>query len=465
MMYAPRRSRRFILNRYSALICSTILLLVNCGMAGELLVSDRLTNSVYRYSAAGELLGTVLTDDVNLNGPSGLQISPDLTKLYVASSQTNSIIQYEYDYSQGEATNPIVFATQGLLFPNSILFAEDGQSIYASNLGGTGVAQFNLDGQPIGTPLMGEVAGGSIFQFSGLAHAPDGSLLVGGFQDSPGGTLGAIARSNSEKTQLEDFISPLGTLNGVGNLLVNDDHLYVAAGFAGVVNKFHLPSGDADASFDAPTGLKFPASLAAIPGGHGILVGELGFSDGGGKIARYSFDGAWLGDFATPGEDGGFQEATGMLYIYPWHGDFNFDGKLNGADLDQLAQYIADSNSDGDVNQDGNVNIDDRIYWIEHQLGSWTGDANFDGEFNSGDMVQAFAAGKYELDFDATYAEGDWNGDQRFNSGDLVFVFDRGGYETGPRETVAVPEPKINAALLLVVSLCFRGRGRDRRRV
>jgi hypothetical protein len=45
--------------------------------AGELLVSDRTRNSVYRYSESGTFLGTLLTDNVNLNQPSGIQLSPE----------------------------------------------------------------------------------------------------------------------------------------------------------------------------------------------------------------------------------------------------------------------------------------------------------------------------------------------------------------------------------------------------
>src|SRR5215831_19740757 len=58
---------------------------VKC-QAAELLVADRLTNSVYRYSESGELLGTLIDGHVdnNLNQPVGLAISPDRTKLFVS---------------------------------------------------------------------------------------------------------------------------------------------------------------------------------------------------------------------------------------------------------------------------------------------------------------------------------------------------------------------------------------------
>ena len=95
-------------------------------------------------------------------------------------------------------------------------------------------------------------------------------------------------------------------------------------------------------------------------------------------------------------------------------------------------------------------------------LRTWYGDANLDGEFDSGDMVQVFTAGRYEtnpiLDTSgrllnpASWSEGDWNGDGVFDSSDMVTAFVDGGYEQGPRtDAVAVPEP--TSVLLLMTAL------------
>jgi DNA-binding beta-propeller fold protein YncE len=283
--------------------------------AGELLVSDRLTNSVYRYSDSGTFLGTLLTDNVNLNQPSGLQLSPDNKQLYVASSQNNRVVRYDYNFATGTATNPTVFASDGLMFPNSVLFSKDGSKIYVSNLGGTGVAQFNTDGTSAGPAINGAIAGGSVFQFSGLAHAPSGELLVGGFQDFPAGAAGAIAKSNAAVSSISDFIAPSPTLNGTGNLLVVGNDLFATAGFAGRVNKYNATTGAVDASFNAPTNLAFPASMVRAPDGNGILVGILGFQDGTGNISRFGLDGTPLGVFAQASLTNGFREATGIVYV------------------------------------------------------------------------------------------------------------------------------------------------------
>lgn len=70
------------------------------------------------------------------------------------------------------------------------------------------------------------------------------------------------------------------------------------------------------------------------------------------------------------------------------------------------------------------------------------GDANLDGFFNSGDLVQVFTIGEYEDDIadNSTWNDGDWNGDLDFNTTDLVTAFQAGRYEAAPA-AVSVPEP------------------------
>ncbi|MCA9172036.1 MAG: hypothetical protein KDB23_30425, partial [Planctomycetales bacterium] len=57
-----------------------------------------------------------------------------------------------------------------------------------------------------------------------------------------------------------------------------------------------------------------------------------------------------------------------------------------------------------------------------------TGDSNDDGQFDTSDLIAAFAGGKFESDEAARWFEGDWNGDGRFDTGDLVLAFQAGTY-------------------------------------
>lgn len=124
--------------------------------------------------------------------------------------------------------------------------------------------------------------------------------------------------------------------------------------------------------------------------------------------------------------------------------DLNGDGNVDVGDIDLLAAQIAAGSTDSkyDIDGDGSVASGDLSTYVTANYGSWIGDANGDGEFNSSDFVSVFTAGKFEQDVDASWSEGDWNGDGRFNSSDFVSAFTDGGFELGPRPGVQnVPEP------------------------
>ncbi len=124
-------------------------------------------------------------------------------------------------------------------------------------------------------------------------------------------------------------------------------------------------------------------------------------------------------------------------------GDFSQDGVLNVADINDLTMQSASGLNPAayDLNHDNQVDQADVEVWIGNLYVSWMGDANLDGEFNSGDLVVVLSSGTYEADVDAAWSSGDFNGDGRTNSSDLVAALAGGGYEQGPRPAVAVPEP------------------------
>jgi hypothetical protein len=117
---------------------------------------------------------------------------------------------------------------------------------------------------------------------------------------------------------------------------------------------------------------------------------------------------------------------------------------LDAADLDLQTQAIVggENPNDYDLNHDRVVDYGDRVVWIKNLQNTWIGDANLDGEFNSGDLVSVLASGSYEADFVSSWSTGDFNGDGRSNSTDLVAALADGGYELGPRPVaIVVSEP------------------------
>ncbi|MCA9167467.1 MAG: PEP-CTERM sorting domain-containing protein [Planctomycetales bacterium] len=152
----------------------------------------------------------------------------------------------------------------------------------------------------------------------------------------------------------------------------------------------------------------------------------------------------WLGDVGAPG-------------------DYNSDGALGLADYELIAASLRTGNPEAkyDANGDGSVNDADRAYWVTDLKKTWVGDANFDGEFNSGDFVHVFSRGEYEdgVAQNSGWDDGDWNNDLEFDSSDFVAAFQGGGYEQGVRGAIsAVPEPASLALFATGLALLWRRR-------
>jgi autotransporter-associated beta strand protein len=288
------------------------------GRSAEMLIADRLTNSVYRYTPDGQFLARLVNDPTNLNAPSGIQISPDRTELYVSSSNNSQVVRYDYNYQAGTATNPTVFANgdSGLSFPSSIAFNAAGSTIYVSNLDDTGPTVGVVPLTPSGASAGPALVGGSIDRYSGLALAPNGALVVGGFNDATE-SKGGVLRSDAAITTLLDLVAPTTSLSGVAGIMTRGNDIYVTAGFSGRVAAYNLTTGALDPAFTPITGLGFPASVTLAPDGQSLLVATLGFAANGGKIARYSLSGQFLGTVATPQTDpnAGFEEPTAIIMV------------------------------------------------------------------------------------------------------------------------------------------------------
>jgi sugar lactone lactonase YvrE len=296
--------------------------------AADLLVADRLSNSVYRYSEAGALLGTVVDNSTDLNQPTGIGMSPDFTELYVASSQNNRVLKYDYNAATGVASNPTIFAdaSDGLAFPNDIQFGPDGK-IYVANLSG-GVSRFNVDGSSTGPKL---ALPGNV-QTSSMNFTADGKLLAGAFQNA-NQTRGGIAISDAPISAFSGtlLVNYAPAINGATGLMIHNDYLYVSGLYAGNIRRFALSTGQIDASWGI-SGLGFPQDLAVAPDGNGFLAGILGVINGTGNISRYAFDGTFISTFASPSEEG-FTEATAFMVVPTLlSGDYNNDGMVDASD-------------------------------------------------------------------------------------------------------------------------------------
>ena len=167
-------------------------------------------------------------------------------------------------------------------------------------------------------------------------------------------------------------------------------------------------------------------------------------------------------DNDDPDELGNRNGDTAFTSAYVW-ADPNPGGFPNKIP-DYWGQMIAGEPSDPTLRLDDGSLRDptERANYVHDVLGTWIGDSNFDGEFNSTDFVLVFGAGEYEdgLDGNSTWSDGDWNGDGDFNSSDFVAAFTDGGYEAGARPAVAaVPEPS-GVVLFLMGILAFVRRRR-----
>ncbi len=168
--------------------------------------------------------------------------------------------------------------------------------------------------------------------------------------------------------------------------------------------------------------------------------------------------------------------AHGLTFVPSPIGDFDANDVVDVADVDLFVTGFQHPGWTGsecrtrnstmfDMNRDGTVDAEDVQVWARDAMNTYLGDADLNGEFNSTDLIQAFAAGTYEkgrvdaagnvFGVGATWSEGDWTGDGVFNSADVIAAFADGGYERGPMELVAaVPEP---SSLVLCLPLILFG--------
>jgi hypothetical protein len=150
----------------------------------------------------------------------------------------------------------------------------------------------------------------------------------------------------------------------------------------------------------------------------------------------------------------GLLDYWSLLSVSDVPGDFNGNGILDAADIDQLNEEVRSNTNDSfyDLNADVLVNDLDRQIWVHDLKQTYFGDADLDGTFDSADLVQVLASGEYEdgVELNSTWLTGDSDGDSEFTSGDLVVALADGGYEAG---AAAVPEPAGGMLVIVAAAL------------
>ncbi|MCA9151505.1 MAG: hypothetical protein KDA92_19465, partial [Planctomycetales bacterium] len=138
--------------------------------------------------------------------------------------------------------------------------------------------------------------------------------------------------------------------------------------------------------------------------------------------ASYGNDAAWW-QAAIPNP--GAYELSGVV-----PGDFNGDGNVDASDLALFAAGYRAGDMQFDLTNDGVVDTADRDLMVFDLMKTTYGDANFDGVFNSSDLIVVFQAGQYEdgLPVNSMWATGDWDMDGEFSTSDLVTAFQTGAY-------------------------------------
>ena len=113
-------------------------------------------------------------------------------------------------------------------------------------------------------------------------------------------------------------------------------------------------------------------------------------------------------------------------------GDIDRNGSITADDIDALCRGIRNGDAEMDFSNDGELNVSDLLVFVRSILNLSIGDSNFDGRFDSADLVRVFQSNEFEdgLPENSTWAEGDWNCDSEFNTRDLVFAFQFGEFDS-----------------------------------
>ena len=266
------------------------------GPDGNIYVASATTNSVIRYSATGQLLGTfVAASSGGLSNPRAVAFGPD-GNFYVSSITNNNIL--EFNGSTGAFLSTFVAAgSGGLNNPAGMVFGSDG-NLYVSSNGTESVDRFQgpLGASP-GSPLPAAGQSGATFLVSGsgglaspaeLTFGPNGNLFVSNASPPAGVTnnnYGVLEFDATTGAFITTYVA-----QGVGGLDIprgiafdQEGRLYVADFGTNAIHRYDSqgnylddPVPSSASSIQVPIGMVFDAQ-------GGLLVS----SRDGNAVAQY----------------------------------------------------------------------------------------------------------------------------------------------------------------------------------
>ena len=191
-----------------------------------------------------------------------------------------------------------------------------------------------------------------------------------------------------------------------------------------------------------------------------------------GHLVRLNDDGAVLDHWTFPGAPvvsiaGSRGPVEVSVLSSDTTNDLNGDSTIDAGDIELLTQAVRSRSEDTDrfdVNADGLIDEADRRFFIRAVGNTYFGDANWDGAFDTSDLIEVLQAGEFEDDIagNSVWSTGDWDGDGDFGARDLLKALQSGSYEAFKAPAVAtVPEPHgMTLALTSFLGLLSLGRYR-----